>query len=140
MTTRTKTDAPPLDQFDLSNLREPDDGILYLYRSSVDGFWHIDTDEDMAMQEATGYPVGELAEHEEMGDYDDAEYGELHALYVGDSHEDGITQERPHQITSSGQLLYCPLCGEKTEREEIPIGEYRTNLEVRCPNHGQLWI
>lgn len=76
------TERPDLDVFDWSNIPEPKDGILYLYRSSVDGFWYVWHDEDMALQDATGYPVGELIEYEEMGDYEDAEAGELLAIYV----------------------------------------------------------
>lgn len=74
--------APPLDSFDPWKIREPDDGIVYLYKSSVDGFWRIIADEDMALQEATGHPVGELVEYEQMGDYEESEMGELRAIFV----------------------------------------------------------
>jgi hypothetical protein len=76
------TEEPDLRAFDLSDIREPNDGVLYLFRSSVDGFWHLDSDEDMALQEATGYPAGELQEYEAMGDHEAAEYGDLLAVFV----------------------------------------------------------
>lgn len=81
----SSTSPPSLDGFDLSDVREPSDGVLYLYKSSVDGFWRVESDEDMALQEATGYPVGEIQELEAFGDDDvcpEGEYGELLAVFV----------------------------------------------------------
>lgn len=130
MTEINHSNAPPLDGFDLSNLREPDDGILYLYRSFVDGFWHIDPDEDMALQEATGHPVGELIEYEEMGDYLDSEDGELHALYVGDPQTNEMTQD-----INEENWPYCPRCGDELEEPAGPYADW-----TDCPNCGRIWV
>jgi len=47
----------------------------------VDSFWYVESDEDIALQEATGYPVGELVSYEEMG-HEEAQHGELIAVFV----------------------------------------------------------
>jgi len=79
----TDVDRPELSKFDLSEVREPQDGILYLYRSFVDGFWRVTSGEDMALQEATGYPVGEIQELEAYDEDDRAgESGDLIAVYI----------------------------------------------------------
>lgn len=75
---------PPLSAFDLSEINPPKDGILYLYRCNSSGAWYVEPNEDMAIQEATGYPVGELVEYQEMGDYESGEWGEIIAVYVSD--------------------------------------------------------
>lgn len=96
-------DRPKLSSFDLSPVPEPSDGILYLYRSSVDRQWYVEADEDMALQEATGYPVGELQEYEAMGDHESAEDGVLHAIYVGEPDDDNEVSmpERTYVVNSS---------------------------------------
>jgi len=41
-------------------------------------------------------------------------------------------------IASDSQYNFCPICGEKTERNEFPVGRYKKNVEVVCPSHGVL--
>ena len=95
------TERPQLSEFDLSKVREPKDGILYLYRSFVDGFWRVESDEDMALQEASGYPVGEIQELENFGeDCREGEYGDLIAVFVSpgkwrDNRTLGTDTDRP---------------------------------------------
>lgn len=104
--------APPLGEFIYRHVPRPKDGILWMYRSTVDGFWHIDNDADIALQEATGYPVGELVEYEELGDYESGETGELRAVFVGEHYE----EKKPA----------CPTCGVRDfigEGSLIPVWE-----------------
>jgi len=74
--------APPLSDYSPWKVGQPDDGIVWLYKSSVDGKWRIIKDEDHALQEATGCPVEELCEYEQVGDYESSERGELRAIFV----------------------------------------------------------
>lgn len=86
---------PPLSNFDLSGLREPQNGLVYIFKSAADGFWAITSDPDIAQQDATGYPLGEIVEYEDYGDYETGEYGELRALEVADIDGDlsGVTDD-----------------------------------------------
>lgn len=43
-------------------------------------------------------------------------------------------------VHSSAQFNFCPQCGAETEKEEIPVGTYKTNLEVSCPTHGVIVV
>lgn len=79
---RSETDQPALKSFSPWKLSQPEDGIAYIYRSSVDGFWYIINDEDFALEEATNYPVGELLEYEAMGDYEPSESGDMRAIFL----------------------------------------------------------
>ena len=84
--------SPPLSDFDPWKVGQPDDGIVWLYKSAVDGRWRIIKDEDHALQEATNYPVGELVEQEKRGVYDESESGELRAIYVSPAGSDETEQ------------------------------------------------
>ena len=74
--------SPPLSDYDPWKVGQPEDGVIWQYKSDVDGLWRIITDEDFALEEATGYPVGELVDQEAMGDYTESESGELRAIFV----------------------------------------------------------
>lgn len=101
----TERSKPSVKSFDPWKLPQPDDGIVYLYRSFVDGFWRVINDEDIALQEATGYPVGELVEQESMGEYDDSECGELRAIYVPSSDSDPERFEDAEMAVSNARGL-----------------------------------
>lgn len=88
--------TPHISRFDLSNVQKPSDGILYQYLNENQYFWFVCSDADMAQQEATGYPVGEIAELEKMGDWDEGERGELVAIYVGDDGGDDDGGSTPY--------------------------------------------
>ena len=82
----SRSEPPGLGRFDYSNVMKPHDGILYLLqRSGSGGEWWVYEDEDMALQAATGYPVGELVEYE-RAEYEDGwdpgEDGELRAVFI----------------------------------------------------------
>lgn len=77
------TNRPSLSEFDLSAVSKPTDGILYCYESAVDGLWYVTADADVALQEATGYPVGELVEYEADGWTDPQEHGKILSMIVG---------------------------------------------------------
>lgn len=114
--TESGTEHPSLDQFDLSEVPRPDDGMLYLFRSANDGFWHVDNDPDIAQQEATGYPVGELVEHEERGEYEDSESGELLAIYVGEEREE--LRRRVHFLDQFEELESEAIAAKEDLRRE----------------------
>lgn len=45
------------------------------------------------------------------------------------------------KIRNRNQLDYCPFCGEKTDKREVPVpGKEKTNLWVKCPEHGELLL
>lgn len=81
---------PRLSEFGAERLGQPGDGIVWLYKSDIDSSWSIVKDADMALQEATGYPVGELIDHEKRGDYTESESGELRAIFVPPADEQEI--------------------------------------------------
>lgn len=115
-------ERPILDQFDLSEVSRPSDGVLYLYRSDNDGFWYVDRCEDLALEGATGYPVGELRD-QEGDEWDANEHGELIALYVGEppcEHPLRSIERRgePDWKNSSQTIWYygfCTNCGADVE-------------------------
>lgn len=110
-------DRPSLSEFDLSEVREPDDGILYLYRSANDGFWRVVSDADMALQEATGYPVGEIQELEAFSDedvYTEGEYGEIIAIFVDDP-------RREHSKLEVEDPEHCKKCGAELPTDKFTI-------------------
>ena len=109
----TAASPPSLGSFDWSGVREPAEGILYLYKSRVTGFWGVTDDQDMAVQEATGYPVGELQEDEALGDGTGGEVGHIIALYVG---------EGP---------------GEVTRREKLRARGWSADVETRRARRPQ---
>jgi len=109
---------PPLSDFDPWKIGQPDDGIVYLYQSDVDGFWRVIKDEDFALQEATGYPIGELVEHEERGDYEDSESGELRAIYLP-----------PAENSGSDDTVECAGCGRSIDA--LRETHYRVSEEER---------
>lgn len=125
---------PPIADYDLSELREPSEGILWVYRSSVDGFWYIDTDADMALQEATGYPVGELIDYERSGDYQSGEAGELRAVFVGEEAKERIEN-------SFARPPRCPECDHETVVAPRTIdGDMVAVVECRiCDYVGEFW-
>lgn len=132
----TKT-PPPLTSFDLSDIHQPTDGVLYLYRSAVDGFWYIDSDEDLALQEATQKPVGELVDQGNSGNWQESEYGDVHALFVGDSNGDeqeqliaGTTIDL-HENKDSGGLV---ITLDRGSTEHYSDGTKRLHLSERETN------
>jgi len=106
-------ESPSLSKIDLSEVSEPDDGILYLYKSAVSGLWYVEPSADMALQEATNMPVGELVEQEESGYYVDSESGDLVAVYVGDD-------DLGNAMTTNGSRVPQEK-GERNEREAVNI-------------------
>jgi hypothetical protein len=96
-------DYPDLSCFDFSNLPEPDDGIIYLYQSTIDGFWHITVDEDIAIQEATGYPPWEL--REDMKGSHLQEKGTLIAIYIDSNKTPSKDKTRLQPLAET-----CSLC------------------------------
>lgn len=100
--------APSLQSFKPWKLPQPADGIVYLFRSTFDDSWRIINDADFALQEATGYPISELIELEETGDYEASEEGELRAIYVPPAQ---TNDDDPHQIPGD----YNTLEGLKTQ-------------------------
>lgn len=89
-----------------------------MYRSSVDGYWHTTTDENIALQEATGYPVGELQNIEQMGDSECIENGELRALFIPSPEEDDEPEEAVTAVRNARSLLV----DFETESTEIRHG------------------
>lgn len=94
-----KAQSPPLSDYEPWKIGQPDDGIIWLYKSDVDGFWRIIQDEDRALEEATGYPIGELRELERMGDSEYIEYGELRAVFLPPA-ESKLTSEQEKAVNS----------------------------------------
>lgn len=112
--------SPPLSDSDPWKVGQPDDGIVWLYKSSVDGFWRIIKDEDHALEEATGYPVGELLEYERFdGDTDDQEAGELRAISVPPAESNEPEKDGTQRVDEP----VCDRCGMpakvKSEGEDI---------------------
>lgn len=54
---------------------------------------------------------------------------------MGDDEED-----HPTRISSKEQLIYCPVCGKKTDKEEFQVGRNKYNTRVECPEHGALYL
>lgn len=132
------TERPSLSSYDWSEIPAPADGILYLAKRRGDGFWLIYPDGDMALQAATGYPVGELIDYEEMGDYEDAERGELRALFVGEDRSDepdyGVSavggyvcqnfrahDEEVEMVSGPFDGVICPECGRATGGPDFDV-------------------
>jgi hypothetical protein len=115
---------PPLADFDPWKVGQPDDGIVWLYKSAVDGFWRVIKDEDIALQEATNYPVGELVDQEQRGNYEESESGELRAIYVPPANQDSNKQPGAEQF----------------QIDLIPVGAVRDTRSLKQPRNMDRWM
>lgn len=57
-----------------------------------------------------------------------------------DNDWDDLHSPETLRISSVAMINYCPVCGEEVSKEEVQVSQYKTNLEVTCPNHGVLLV
>lgn len=41
-------------------------------------------------------------------------------------------------IRSPKEINFCPVCGAKTTQHDESVGAQKTNLKIRCPDHGEI--
>jgi len=50
----------------------------------------------------------------------------------------GMDSVKQTHVDDVMEFKYCPLCGERVTTETVKKGQYRSDIEVICPNHGML--